>query len=411
MKNVAIAGLSGGISAGASNLLLSENGIMINPTTFVDNASHVFAKAGIGVASTGVAFAVIEKKNPSAMLQDMVKQEVVLATASLAATEIGNLAHPNDLPSQEPISSSLQLSLHAGVGCFAMMSLDKSCLAGGVSAAVGEATANYVYKNGFSAQSAVDFAGLVGVMVVSNFDGKNSMLINRIAQNSASNNAVKVWLHHVAFGDYHVSIKLEPENQEKYANDSRFQNIDSNNNRFATIGAGPDNFDIVKIVPNWLGNLNSGETVLGFADGVNRRRDIDITNKSWESANLVPKELDDFYINKLLALNAGYDNKLNYELFPDRTDKNYNSNSYVAGLLASANIKTDILPKVPIIITAEDLQDYGDDFPLKPGFYFTISKYSTPGYKKPVPSEYFNPLYLNSSIDSNIINEKYVSHL
>jgi hypothetical protein len=335
----------------------------------------------------------------------------VLATASLAATEIGNLVHPNNLPSHKPISSSLQLSLHAGVGCVAMLSLDKSCFAGGVSAMVGEAMASYVYKNGFSPQSAVDFASLASVMAVSSFNEKDSMLINRIAQNAASNNAIKVWLHHVAFGDYHISIKLEPENQEKYANDPRFQNIDNNNKRFATIGAGPDNFDLVKILPNWLGNLNSGETVLGFSDGINRKRDIDITNKAWESENLVPKELDDFYINKLLAFNAGYNNKLDYEIFPEITDKNYNSNSYVAGLLASANIKTDILPKVPIIITAQDLQDYGDNFPLKPGFYFMISKYSTPGYKKPVPKEYFNPLYLNSNIDNNIINEKYISHL
>jgi len=27
-------------------------------------------------------------------------------------------------------------------------------------------------------------------------------------------------------------------------------------------------------VPNWLGNLNAGETVLGVLDGVNRKRDI-----------------------------------------------------------------------------------------------------------------------------------------
>jgi len=410
-KNLAIAGLSGGLSAGASNLLLSQNGTIINSVNFTDNATNVFAKAGIGVASSGLAFAVVEQKNPSAILQNMAKQEAVLALANLGATEIGNLAHPNNLSSQKPISSSLQLSLHAGVGCFAMLALDKSCLAGGVSAAVGEATADYVYKNSFSSQLAVDFAGLASVVAVGGLDEKNVMLLNRIAQNSASNNAVKVWLHHVGFGAYHTSIKLEPENQAKYANDPRFQNIDSNNKRFATIGAGPDNLDVLKIVPNWLGNLNAGETVLGFSDGINRRRDINITNKAWESANLVPKELDDFYINKLLAINAGYNNKLGYELFPDSRDQNYNSNSYVAGLLNSANIKTDILPRVPIIITAEDLQDYPDDFPLKPGFYFTISKYSTPGYKKLVPSEYFNPLYLNSSIDSNIINEKYVSHL
>jgi|GEM_PF-2289637 len=406
-QNIAIATISGGLSAGFSAKLLSQNLAIQN----TQNIENVFTKAAINTASTSLSFALVEQKNPLNILKQVGKQEVVFALANLGATEIGNLAHPHNPVNQAPINSAMQLALHGALGCSAMVALNASCLGGVASGVLGEVVAENAYKNGISSQGAVDLSGLASVVAINNVDNQNLILVNRIAKNSASNNAVKVWLHKVAFGNYHLSIKLEPENQAKYANDPRFQNIDSNNKRFATIGAGPDNLDILKISSDWLGNLNAGETVLGGLDGINRTRDIDITNKVWESENLVPKELDDFYINKLFALNAGYNNKLGYELFPDTRDENYNSNSYVAGLLTKANLKTNILPMEPVIISAEELQDYGDNFPLKPGFYFMISKYNTPGYKKPLTSNYFNPLYLNSSIDNNIINEKYVSHL
>ncbi len=407
VQNLAIATISGGLSAGFSAKLLSQNLAIQN----TQNIENVFTKAAINTASTSLSFALVEQKNPLNILKQVSKQEAVFALANLGATEIGNLAHPHNRVNQAPINSDMQLALHGALGCSAMVALNASCLGGVASGVLGEVVAENAYKNGISSQGAVDLSGLASVVAINNVDNKNLILVDRIAKNSASNNAVKVWLHNVAFGNYHLSIKLEPENQAKYANDARFQNIDSDNKRFATIGAGPDNLDILKIPSDWLGNLNAGETVLGVLDGINRARDIDITNKVWESENLVPKELDDFYINKLFALNAGYNNKVGYELFPDKRDENYNSNSYVTGLLIKANLKTNILPMEPVIITAEELQDYGDNFPLKPRFYFMISKYNTPGYKKPLTSNYFNPLYLNSSIDNNIINEKYVSHL
>ncbi|MCW5552481.1 MAG: RHS repeat-associated core domain-containing protein [Verrucomicrobiae bacterium] len=139
----------------------------------------------------------------------------------------------------------------------------------------------------------------------------------------------------------HSKITIIPENQEKWKDDSRFKNNKTKDGRFyATIGAGP-------------------EGRLRLVSNVNRQTDIDRTNNNFSKKIHVPNKMtEDEFIQKLFDTDAKYKDDLRY--WPIPSDPNeYNSNSYVSGLLS---VVAENLPKQP------------------PG---------TPGYTKPVPAKCF----------------------
>jgi hypothetical protein len=75
--------------------------------------------------------------------------------------------------------------------------------------------------------------------------------------------------------------------------------------------------------------------------------------------------LEDELIEKLFAFDRNYPDDLAYECFPDPGTNEFNSNSYISGLLNRADLP----------------------HPAFPFFY----KYLYPGWTKPVPASEFDP--------------------
>ena len=171
---------------------------------------------------------------------------------------------------------------------------------------------------------------------------------------------ITVQLHEVAFDKYHASIKFKPVNQELYEGDYRFYIDGSDGKLYMTIGAGPKGL-----------NKLTGD--------INRDKDKLTDNKVFESLPIVPVEEEDEVFNQLIELNENYNqNPLEYDMFPNpnktkipkvsnvggklnRPGDSYNSNSYVSGILKSADVFVPPIDK---------------DFDV-------------PGYNKPVSKESF----------------------
>ena len=154
--------------------------------------------------------------------------------------------------------------------------------------------------------------------------------------------------HPVAAGFDHSKIIITPTDQSRYANDARFLNVDTNGNRYATIGAGPDK--------GLLGGLWAG---------VNRPRDVSELNN-----NRQPIAVPSRYLNENAAIEALFTLAENFNKNPVRAYPDYaffpsggtayNSNSFVPGLLNAG----------------------GFSYPSPPGGRL-------PGAEHPVPAWYF----------------------
>jgi hypothetical protein len=173
-----------------------------------------------------------------------------------------------------------------------------------------------------------------------------------VAPNSAATTTFGIFYanHDVAFGIDHSKILIVPSNQNAYANDPRFQNIDANGNRYATIGAGPDQ-----------------GYASGLWSGVNRPRDLSQPDNNMQQLP-IPSQYgnEDAAINVLFTLAQNFNSNplhgtIDYALFPVGSTT-YNSNSFVAGLLNAGGFK----------------------MPNPPGGVL-------PGFGHPVPSFYFQP--------------------
>jgi RHS repeat-associated protein len=128
-------------------------------------------------------------------------------------------------------------------------------------------------------------------------------------------------------GSYHMKIVVTPDDQKTFRNDGRFSNR-QNGVAFATIGAGPDTWK------NVAGPLVSG---------VNRGTDV-AKVKSGESftiAELKPGKGDteNNLINRLFGVAGSYKNDLDYSLNPSAGGRDYNSNSFVQGVLGAVGAK------------------------------------------------------------------------
>jgi len=151
---------------------------------------------------------------------------------------------------------------------------------------------------------------------------------------------VAVQAHAVAFGNYHLSIRITPENQEMYKGDERFKE-DENGKLFLTLGAEPEKGKLVS-------DLNRGK---------------DLFKKKVETVILDLEGRDeDEVIDALLSADKNYGDDAEYWLFPKEGDTKYNSNSYVSGVLRYAEVEPPDM------------------------------KSNTPGYDNPLPIPEENPI-------------------
>ncbi|MDY7096254.1 MAG: hypothetical protein SX243_25035, partial [Acidobacteriota bacterium] len=152
----------------------------------------------------------------------------------------------------------------------------------------------------------------------------------------------------------HASVVIVPNNQEAYRGDHRF--IEGYNGMvYATLGAGP------------VGRLFFGNNIgLVLESDNNRERDADLNHVTQLYELGIGERAEADVINDLFLADSLYRDHLQYDPFPLGNDsmvplKNFNSNSYVRGLLAAVGI---LVPEV-----AENL----------------------PGFNQPVPVEEFRP--------------------
>jgi hypothetical protein len=161
----------------------------------------------------------------------------------------------------------------------------------------------------------------------------------------------------------HVSLRLIPNDQERWRNDPKwgswFTNYDSGTRRyFATIGAGP-------------ASDNDSTTDCGgsvhLASNLNRDADVNLAAAVLEKLHYIPREENSLIQSILERGEANYhDNELPYCFLPT-LQPFYNSNSFVAGLLKASSITAP-------------------DFPTK--WSFPLRWYA--GWTKPVPSDKFD---------------------
>lgn len=133
---------------------------------------------------------------------------------------------------------------------------------------------------------------------------------------------VKVQWHEVALGDSHTLIRIKPENQSGL-DKTIFSNIDVDGRRYATLGAGPEGF----LGENLVSNINRENDAAPHTGGL----DVKIPS-SYKN--------EDAFIKKLFELDSNYDDKADYDFFPDNTEEGNNSNSYVSGILKAAGANT-----------------------------------------------------------------------
>jgi hypothetical protein len=157
-------------------------------------------------------------------------------------------------------------------------------------------------------------------------------------------------VHEVALGVYHSKILINPNNQSAYRNDYRFI-TNRSGARVATLGAGPERS---------IGALVGGGGRL--VSDVNRPTDVHTKGFLVQILSLPHGMSEDEMITRLFQLDKNYGDDLKYDLFPDSGDAEYNSNSYVRGLLNAAGFPGLKTPPV-----------------------------YAPGTEKPVPTTEFNP--------------------
>ena len=131
--------------------------------------------------------------------------------------------------------------------------------------------------------------------------------------------------------------------------------VDVYGNISATLGAGP------------AGPPGEDTTSFCLVNGIlksepNRPKDQSATPSYQQE--LVLRGSQDFYIGKLFELDGNYRDQLTYECLPDDPDE-FNSNSYVSGLLGAADLSKPWFPRA---------------FPTM-----------FPGWSKPIPARFFQP--------------------
>ena len=125
-------------------------------------------------------------------------------------------------------------------------------------------------------------------------------------------------------GAYHSSLRITPDNQERWSKDPRFashEQRDANGRLTLTLGAGPQS--VLRVATS-----RSTPMISAF----NRLGDTGPQTASYAISPGVQGE--DAAIDRLLTADAHYNDNLPYELFPHPLSGGYNSNGYVSGILA-----------------------------------------------------------------------------
>jgi hypothetical protein len=151
----------------------------------------------------------------------------------------------------------------------------------------------------------------------------------------------------------HASIRIVPRDQAywRQREPEIFREVDERSRYFATIGAGPPEGDTAFLCNGVLiGNFD-------------RARDVHEKPVSLERLRYAPL-LENAVIERLIEANKAYRDKLKYACFPDERGPEYNSNSYIAGIL---NATAMAHPRFP---------------------YLSLWRY--PGWSKPVPTKEFD---------------------
>jgi hypothetical protein len=136
---------------------------------------------------------------------------------------------------------------------------------------------------------------------------------------------IEVQTHEVVAGQHHASIRITPDNQERWAKDPRFKNRDEQGRVYATIGAGPKGF----LGGTLVSDLNRERDVAPHAQGV-------VVNPGPDG--------EDALIERLFALDAAYCDCAQYALTGLIGP---NSNSYASGLLQAAGVSVT-KPSAPL---------------------------------------------------------------
>jgi hypothetical protein len=135
------------------------------------------------------------------------------------------------------------------------------------------------------------------------------------------------WLAHPRFGR-HFRTYVDPLGGEQPA-------VDVYGNPSLTIGAGPHSPD------------GGDTTMFCLFNSIlesNLNRPLDQKTPPAFQQRLVVRGSEAFFIERLLTLDAQYADNLKYECIPDDPDE-FNSNSYVSGLLGAADISKPWLPQ------------------------------------------------------------------
>jgi len=135
-------------------------------------------------------------------------------------------------------------------------------------------------------------------------------------------------------GPYHTAIRFTPDNQQLYAGNPYFRNVDRTGKHYITLSAGP-----------------SAGTGGYLTKAINK--DTDLGKQAFNSGPLaMPKQKsEDRVFSEIFRNFSNYKNNLFYSLFPVGAgtvfDPDYNSNSFTARLIDSVGFDKSKLSIVP----------------------------------------------------------------
>ena len=149
---------------------------------------------------------------------------------------------------------------------------------------------------------------------------------------------VRLHTHPVIARRGHAYLCLISDGHPAFEDDPRFANLLPDGRRFATLGAGPKNMQ------PFFSTLVSD------------------VNRAWDTTDLLPDTYDAGIqhphvlagtaterevVERLFAADAAYGDATDYDAVPFRWSDGYNSNSYIAGLLAATGWDVAKPPRVP----------------------------------------------------------------
>jgi hypothetical protein len=118
----------------------------------------------------------------------------------------------------------------------------------------------------------------------------------------------------IPHGMHHASIRITPDDQDRWKEDPRFAGVDENGNHYATLGAGPEDWN-------------------RLVSDTNRPKDV-VPHAPGELVGLGGLD-ENAAIQRLFVLDRAYCDCISYAWFGVTS---HNSNSYVTGLLRSAGL-------------------------------------------------------------------------